>query len=126
MSADDLQLNFENSGRMMKIFNYQKAWEHYRYMHRNFWLSFIGSAVAFFLPFIIGLVDKHFSNLIYLSIPSGAFFAASAYYVLRLQTWNCPKCKNTFHRNDFYTWSYSSKCLHCGLRKYEGSIFKSL
>ena len=126
MFADDLQIKFENSVRIIKSQNFQGDWEQYRLLYRNFKLFFVGSAAAFFLPFVIGLVDKNFSNLFYLSIPAGIFLVASAYYVLRLQSWNCPKCKNTFHRNEFYTWSYSSKCLHCGLRKYEGSIFKKL
>lgn len=112
--------------KMMKTTNYQRDWEQYRFNYRNFKLFFAGSAAAFFLPFMIGLVDKNFSNLFYLLIPAGIFLVASVYYVLRLQTWNCPKCKKTFHRSEFYTWSYSSKCLHCGLRKYEGSIFKKL
>ncbi len=110
----------------MKTPNYQRDWENYRFDYRNFRLFFVGSFIAFLLPFVIGLVDKHFSNLFYLSIPAVIFFAASAYYILRLQCWKCPKCKNAFHRNDFYTWSYSSKCLNCGLRKYEGSIFNKL
>ncbi len=126
MFADDLQIKFENSARMIKRQNFQNDWEQYRFLYRNFKLFFAGSAAAFFLPFMIGLVDKHFSNLLFLSIPSCMFLAASAYYILRLQLWNCPKCKKAFHRNDFYTWSYSSKCLNCGLRKYEGSIFKKL
>lgn len=105
------------------MLNYQQKWENYRSINQNFWLFFI-VGILLLLVFLTGFFEKFFNDESYFILLLGISLIISSYFGLRLQYWSCPQCGKSFHKKLFYSWMYSAKCLHCGLPKYEGSIFK--
>ena len=118
-----LQLEIKNSNKIEEQINYQRKWEDYKILNRNFYVAEI-SIAAFLLCTIIGIFNPVFYSILYSFILFGVIFVPLVYVAKKLENWKCPQCNEKFHRSYNKTWLLAKKCMNCGLPKYEGSIFR--
>jgi hypothetical protein len=98
--------------------DYQQDWQEYKRQRNQFWLVFVSyvpvcSAVAF-----VSL--KLFHTLTPGFIVALFWMGLFLYTEIRLNTFSCPRCRNSFSSTWWYNKGFfARKCVHCGLRKYE-------
>lgn len=106
---------------------YQKQWEEYKFRLVSFWVIFVS-----YIPFM--LLFGFIANRI---LPSGLSKNGLVYFiafvgftiiwsisVVRLNYWKCPRCGKSFHQTFWQHNIFSKSCLHCKLKKYDGSNFE--
>ncbi len=120
---NSLQLNIEGSDGVKKPQNYQREWENYRVINRNFLFLCVGFFVLVLLTELIGKTIGKQTFYLYILLIYGLIVF---YFSIKLKFWKCPECGEHFHKRSILGWMFSKNCLHCGLPKYEGSIYKKL
>lgn len=98
---------------------YQKEWEDYKRRERIYWSMFFFLFPLHFLYVQIAKVIQVEAYSYFLLI----FWVLLIVSLIRLETWKCPRCKETFHFfiRGFYN---REQCKNCGLNKFEGSNLK--
>ncbi len=97
---------------------YEDAWAEYRSILRRIWITTAGgwltiAALAWLLP----KVGAEGVLAVLFPIWGMVWFFTSAYSVLRLIAFACPRCGNTFF-TPFASPAFQNKCRSCGLRKF--------
>jgi hypothetical protein len=114
--------------------SYAESWRDYRRRVRLWWWSGLGG-FAFMVLFMLlaalliqGLGISGFRPVIDVLFPvfGFAWLAVFAVSTVRLQSWRCPRCGNSFFARGFGRNPLARRCLHCGLPKLaSGSQSKS-
>ena len=120
---NSLTLKTQKSNNIEKQPNYQRDWEGYKILKRNFYVAET-SVVAFLVCIIAGLFSSVFYSIFYSFLLLVIILLPLVFVAKKLENWKCPQCNEKFHRKFNKTWLLAKKCMNCNLPQYEGSIFK--
>lgn len=102
---------------------YEKNWAEYRKRRKLFWIIFLT-----YLPGVaiigapLGQLFKSETSYLIVAIIWMCAFAVSG---LRFSFWKCPRCEKCFSLRWHSSNPFTSRCLHCGLAKWELSDTRS-
>jgi predicted membrane metal-binding protein len=96
--------------------SYTVQWNDYRMRRRIFWIICIS-----YLPgvFLLSLpLEKYFHSDVPMMVIAFSWlfaFLASGWY---MNVWICPCCGNPYFKRRWFYNQFTSKCVHCGLKKW--------
>ena len=100
------------------VVSYEPQWQDYKRRRNLLAFAFIG-----YVP-ITGIFAYLTTQFLHTqaAIPAfaGCWMAFFAFAGIRFQLFRCPRCGKRFFLKSLYKNPLTSRCLHCGLRKYSG------
>ena len=98
---------------MDRASDYSSAWTDYRRRRRWFFAVFLGGFAVVF----VGLFAKLVSGSA-IALLGPAWMVGFLITLLRLYTFQCPRCRHWFFLTSWFGNPDARKCLHCGLPKW--------
>lgn len=98
---------------------FDELWQEYRKRRNLALLAFFGYTPVVLLFAVVTIRLFHITTPTFI-----AAFTWMAFYtiaVIRIQTFRCPRCGEWFFAKWWYHNIFATRCLHCGLRKYESA-----
>ena len=99
------------------VSEYPSTWKKYKALKRAAFISVLGLFPA---VMIAGVIEHRVPRLGSSNISAFTlvtWFVALVILNLQYTSWPCPRCGKPFVNNGNWVW-WTSKCVHCGLRKY--------
>src|SRR2546430_17544194 len=94
------------------------AWTKYR-IRRNLLLALM-ICYPTLLPLLAPLMERLGFRATMIYLLAVVWMAAIATAGIRLAWFRCPRCGHLFHLRFGFFWPLARRCLHCGLRKFDG------